>query len=100
MKSQFAISSWGGCRRREALLSDAIAPALETGVHGALILRALRLRLLGRHAAVRLSWIKSGLRGSPRVALVFVVGLLPIRLSIPPLYLQPLTPPALRPAPP
>src|ERR1700724_3524491 len=56
-------------------LSYAVAAALETGAHRALIVRALAARLLRRHAAGGLGRVEPGLLRRPLVTLVLVARL-------------------------
>src|SRR5882724_3535831 len=62
--------------RIRTALSYAVAAALKTGAHRALIVRMLAVRLLGRHTAGGLGWVEPGLRRRPLVTLVLVVRLL------------------------
>ena len=68
-------------RPRRRLL-DAVPAALEAGAHGALISGPLGAGIAGRHAAIGLRGIKSRLALRPLVALVFVPGLLLVRLPV------------------
>src|SRR5882762_8983444 len=62
--------------RIRTALSYAVAAALKTGAHRALIVRMLAARLLGRHTAGGLGWVEAALRRRPLVTLVLVVRLL------------------------
>src|SRR5882762_2745264 len=62
--------------RIRTALSYAVAAALKTGAHRALIVRMLAARLLGRHTAGGLGRVEPGLRRCPLVTLVLVVRLL------------------------
>src|SRR5882762_5200600 len=53
--------------RIRTALSYAVAAALKTGAHRALIVRMLAARLLGRHTASGLGRVEAGLRRRPLV---------------------------------
>src|SRR5882672_4351229 len=59
--------------RIRSALSYAVAAALKTGAHRALIVRVLAARLFGRHTAGGLGRVEPRLRRRPLVTLVLVV---------------------------
>src|SRR5207302_9116115 len=61
-------------------LPDAVAPSLETGAHGALILAALLLDLLRGHSTAGLGRVEAGLGRRPPVTLVLIARLAVRRL--------------------